>query len=109
MTIAKDALAERGFSELEILVAKQIVDPDPTVRLALAKALPNIGVNDPRPWLLWLSHDLDADVRRATVAILATNPDPALQDRLLELELKETNESVLDVVKQALEQRRRRQ
>jgi HEAT repeat protein len=79
MTIAKDALAERGFSELEILVAKQIVDPDPTVRLALAKALPNIGVNDPRPWLLRLSHDLDAGVRRATVAILATNPDPALQ------------------------------
>ena len=74
----------------------------------LAKVLPSIAVSDPRPWLLWLSHDTDPRVRKATVAILATNPDPILQDRLRELELKETDESVLRVVKQALEQRRRR-
>jgi len=105
--IAKNALANRGFSPLEIVVARQIVDPDPAVRLEVTKKLTNIAVSDPRPWLLWLSHDIDASVRKATVAILATNPDPILQDRLLELELEETDESVLGVVKQALEQRRR--
>ena len=105
--LAKETLVKRGFSQLEIRVARQIVDPDPAVRLALAQALPNIAVNDSRPWLLWLSRDTDAKVRRATVAILATDPDPALQERLLELELEETDASVLAVVKQALENRRR--
>jgi hypothetical protein len=104
--IATDALVRRGFSQLEIRVARQIVDPDPKERLALAQALPNIPVNDPRPWLLWLSHDDDVSVRKATVAILATNPDPVLQNRLRELELEETDEGVLAVVKQALEQSR---
>ena len=106
-TIAKVTLSERGFSPVEIRIARQIVDPDPAVRLELVKRLPNIAADDPRLWLLWLSHDMDPDVRRATVAILATSPDPVLHNRLRELELEETDASVMRVVKLALEHRKR--
>jgi hypothetical protein len=106
-TMARITLSERGFSKIQIQIARQIVDPDPAVRAELAKTLPNIARNDPRPWLLWLSRDIDPNVRRATVAILATSTDRDLQNRLRELELEETDEGVLRVVRRALEQRTR--
>jgi hypothetical protein len=106
-TMARITLSERGFSEIQIQIARQIVDPEPAVRAELAKTLPNIARNDPRPWLLWLSRDIDPNVRRVTAAILATSTDRDLQNRLRELELEETDEGVLRVVRRALEQRTR--
>lgn len=105
--IAKAELSERGFSEVQIRIARQAVDPDPAVRLQLARKLPNLAGTDPLPWLLWLSRDVDPEVRRTTIGILATSPDPAVQDRLRELEEEETDASVLNVVRRALEQRGR--
>ena len=81
-----------------------MIDPDPQVRLKLSRSVPRIPGIDPRVWLLWLSHDVDPSIRRETAAILATSPDPALKARLRELESEETDESVLRVVRRALEQ-----
>jgi len=103
--VANAELARRGFSEVQRRVARQIVDPDPQVRLTLAQSLPNVAGLDPRAWLLWLSRDDDANVRRATIAILATSPDPAVKDRLRELEREETDPGVLRLVQQALSDR----
>jgi len=102
---ARAVLTQRGFSELQLRVARRIVDPNPAARLELAQALPNLAGIDPRPWLLWLSRDADPSVRRAVVGILATSPDPALHNRLRELVVEETDASVLSLVKRALDQR----
>jgi hypothetical protein len=65
-------LLRRGFSEVEVAVARRLTDPDPAERLALVGHLPQIAGIDPEPWLLWLCRDEDADVRLAALTLIAT-------------------------------------
>lgn len=75
---AAEELRRRGFSEAELRLARQLVDPDPAVRLGLCSQLLGTEQIDPVPWLLELARDEEARVRLAALGLLATTGDPAL-------------------------------
>jgi hypothetical protein len=102
---AVDELYRRGFQTKHFRLAELLVDPDPNVRLALVRRLPQMPGIDSRPWLLWLSRDQEPAVRKAAVAVIATSSDSALQRRVRELEREETDEEVLRTVRQILDTR----
>ncbi|MDA1050282.1 MAG: HEAT repeat domain-containing protein [Planctomycetota bacterium] len=103
---AVDELYRRGFQTKHFRLAELLVDPDSNVRLQLVQSLPQMSGIDSRPWLLWLSRDQDPEVCKAAVAVIATSADPSLQQRVRELEREETDDDVLQVVRQILNNRR---
>ncbi len=80
-----DELRQRGFSEVELQLARQLVDPDPSVRLGLCRRLLSVEGIDPVPWLLELAHDREASVRLTALGLLATTGDPALVHEVRQL------------------------
>jgi hypothetical protein len=78
-------LHDRGLSGQHLELARDLTDPDPAVRRRLVDRLPDIPGLVARPWLLWLSHDDDADVRLAALTFLATSTDPRLLDYVRQL------------------------
>ena len=102
---AVDELYRREFQTKHLRLARLLVDPEPKVRLALVRSLPQMSGIDSRPWLLWLSHDPEPEVRKAAVAVIATSSDSALLQRVRELEREETDDEVLRVVRQILNTR----
>jgi hypothetical protein len=78
MARVRAELARRGFNEVHLELARRLFDPDPEVRLELARRLPGLESVDAAPWLLWLSEDKDPEVRLAAITLLATTDDPAL-------------------------------
>ena len=99
-------LAGRGFDSVRLKLAHDLTDPDPRTRKALADALPGIRGIDARPWLLWLSHDEDPEVRLVAITVMATTTDRRLLERLRQLELHETDPNVLRQL-QRMQTRRR--
>jgi hypothetical protein len=83
LTSAAEAeLRRRGYRSIDLPICRAIVHPDPKVRRRLAENLPTMASVDARPWLMQLSEDEDADVRRAAEGILRTSRDPAVQRQL---------------------------
>ena len=78
---AEAELRRRGYRTVDLPICRALVHPDPDVRRKLAEALPTMHNIDARPWLLQLSQDDHADVRRAAEGILRTSRDPALESR----------------------------
>jgi hypothetical protein len=79
---AEVELKRLGFREKHLELARQLFDPDPAVRLRLARALPEVQDMDAAPWLLQLSADESADVRLDAIGLLATTSDPQLLARV---------------------------
>lgn len=79
---AENELWRRGYRSTDLPLCRALVDPDPEQRRQLAEALPKMLAVDSRPWLLQLTEDPDADVRRAATGILRTSRDPGLLRRL---------------------------
>ena len=52
------------------------------MRQEVVEALPVLDAVNSREWLVWLSHDRDAGVRRAAITLLATSGDPEIQKRI---------------------------
>lgn len=67
---AERELDRRGYAKEHLPLAKQLVDPDSRERRKLAEQLPRLTNVDPRPWLLQLTEDEDAEVRRTAEGIL---------------------------------------
>ena len=99
---ATDELLRRGFTELHLQLAMQLFHPHPRIRQQLANRLPTLPNIDARPWLMQLSHDPAAEVRRVVIALLATSSDPELHRRLQQLELEETDAALLQQVRSML-------
>jgi len=99
---AREELQRRGFQPLHFRLAEMLLDERAAVRVELAQLLPQLSGMDARPWLIWLSQDAEAEVRRASVAIIATSADPALRQHLRGLEQQETDDAVLRLVRQVL-------
>lgn len=93
-------LTRRGFQPLHLQLAERLVAPDPDTRLELVTQLPTLAGIEARAWLLLLSRDPDATVRAATVRLLATSNDPALQAEIERMAREETDDGVLRVVRQ---------
>ena len=77
-TAAEAELAARGFGSVELELAWQLTDPQPSVRQGLLERLPTTPAVDTSRWLLWLCRDESADVRLAALSLLATTADPRL-------------------------------
>jgi hypothetical protein len=76
---AEKELRWRGFTDVELELARQLFDPDPQIRKHLAELLPSLQSIDAAPWLLALCRDEDAEVRLIAVSLIATSGDPALK------------------------------
>jgi len=86
-------LHRRGFSLREIEIGKHLTSPDAAERTKFTEQLPSSGIAV-KPWLLYLSGDPDAEVRRAAVTIMATSNDPELKAKLRELAISDADEVV---------------
>ncbi|MBN1854925.1 MAG: HEAT repeat domain-containing protein [Pirellulales bacterium] len=85
----------RGFSELELGLARKIASPDINLRRQLIEEIPHIPDIDGRRWLFWLAEDDHVDIRLAAMTLLATITDPATQRRLLELASQDQDPRVI--------------
>jgi hypothetical protein len=79
---AREELKRHGVDERQLNLARGAVDSDPHIRQEVVEALPLVDSVDTRGWLLWFSHDRDAEVRRAAISLLATSSDPELKKRV---------------------------
>lgn len=79
---AREEIMRAGVDERQLGLARGAVDSDPRVRKEVVEALSLIGSVDGRAWLLWFSHDHDAEVRRAAISLMATASDPELKKRV---------------------------
>jgi hypothetical protein len=102
-TSARVELEARGYSQRQIEVGQHLVSPDAEERLRWTEWLPGIRGIDARFWLLRLSHDPHAQVRRAAVGLLATDRDPEVVRRLQRVVIEETDERVRDQASRTLE------
>lgn len=82
---AEAEVVRRGCTPKQIELLRQISDPDPQVRRAAAETLPRQPGVDGRPWLLWLAHDTNAEVRWTAISLLATSGDPETLRQIQEL------------------------
>lgn len=104
--VAAAAAAEldsRGFSSRQIETGKHLASPDAAERLRWAEALPGIRGIDARNWLLRLSRDVNLQVRRTAVGLLATDHDPEVMGRLRQIAVEETDPQLRDQAGRALE------
>ncbi len=95
----------RGFSEVDLELARQLFSPDAEIRKQLARAVPRLASVDAAQWLMWLALDPQTDVRLAAVGTLATTGDPALLDRVEALARKDRDPQVQALAEQIAKQR----
>lgn len=100
---ARAELGACGFSPREIEVGEHLVSPDAAQRLQWIEWLPGIRGVDARFWLLRLSHDLNGQVRRAAVSLLATDRDPEVIRRLQRVVVEDPDERIRLQAGRALE------
>jgi hypothetical protein len=79
---ARRELVRRGFSEVDLQLARQLFSPDVETRKQLARTVPRLSSVDAAQWLMWLAQDPEPDVRLVAISMLATTGDPALLDRV---------------------------
>lgn len=79
-------------SEQALLAAMN--NADPAVRRALAESLPGMRGVDVRQWLLVLSDDPDATVRRTAITWMATSGDPRMLNRVRMAARSDPDESI---------------
>jgi hypothetical protein len=90
---AEKVLKKRGFRDLDLQLARQLVSPDAATRRQLAENIARLPIAASR-WLIWLSQDTDPAVRSAAVSLMVTAQDPRLRRRLLEMETNEPDDGI---------------
>ncbi len=103
-TPARQELLRRGFSEVDLELARQLFSPDTEVRKQLALAVPRLASVDAARWLMWLAADPQPEVRLAAITTLATTGDPSLLDRVEAMARKDSDERVQAVADQIAKQ-----
>jgi hypothetical protein len=104
-TAARRELLRRGFSEVDLELARQLFSPDVSARKQLALAVPRLASVDAVRWLMWLAADPQPEVRRAAITTLATTGDPRLLDRVEELARKDSDQQIQALADQIAKQR----
>ncbi len=105
-TAAERELLRRGCSQRQIEIGRALTSPLASERRRWADALPHLADIDAKPWLLWLSRDADADVRRTVVTLMATSREPELLRRLAEIAATDENEVVRELAARVTSPRR---
>jgi HEAT repeat protein len=104
---AEVELRRRGFSDVQLELARQLFDPDPRVRMCLVERLPSLQSVNVVPWLLQLCRDEDSDVRRAAVALIATTGDPVLKAEAVRMARQDADPRLKDQSERIAQQRER--
>lgn len=81
----EQALRDRGLSPEQIGLGKMVVHPQTRMRLSAVSTILDHTDLDPVVWLLFLSHDADADVRARAVEALAGRDSSQARERLSEM------------------------
>ena len=102
---ARRELVRRGFSEVDLELARQLFSPDAETRKQLARAVPRLSSVDAAQWLMWLALDPQPEVRLAAVTTLATTGDPALLDRVEALARNDRDPQIQALAEQIAKQR----
>jgi hypothetical protein len=103
-TSARRELMRRGFSEVDMELARQLFSPDAEVRKQLALAVPRLASVDAARWLMWLATDPQPEVRLSAITTLATSGDPSLLDKVEALARKDSDQRVKAVADQIAKQ-----
>ena len=104
-TAARRELLRRGFSEVDLDLARQLFSPDIAARKQLALAVPRLASVDAARWLMWLAADPQPEVRMAAITTLATTGDPRLLDRVEALARKDSDQQIQALADQIAKQR----
>jgi hypothetical protein len=104
-TAARRELLRRGFSEVDLELARQLFSPDVAARKQLAQAVPRLASVDAARWLMWLAADPQPEVRMAAITTLATTGDPRLLDRVEALARKDSDQQIQALADQIAKQR----
>lgn len=102
---ARRELLRRGFSEVDLELARQLFSPDVAVRKQLALAVPRLASVDAVRWLMWLAADPQPEVRMAAITTLATTGDPQVLDRVEALARKDSDQQIQALGDQIAKQR----
>jgi len=102
---ARRELVRRGFSEVDLELARQLFSSDAEARKQLARAVPRLSSVDAAQWLMWLALDPQPDVRLAAMTTLATTGDPALLDRVSVLVRNDRDPQIQALAEQIAKQR----
>jgi hypothetical protein len=102
---ARRELARRGYSEVDLELARQLFSPDAETRKQLARAVPRLSSVDAAQWLMWLAMDPQPEVRLAAVTTLATTGDPNLLDRVEALARNDRDPQIQALADQIAKQR----
>lgn len=93
---AEAELTRRGFSPREIEAGKHLASDNPDERRRWTEALPGMRGIDAKSWLLWLSRDPDAAVRRAAVTLMATSQDLQMLRRVEQVSREDADPATRD-------------
>jgi hypothetical protein len=92
-----DELARRGFGRVTKQLVDQFLSHSPADRLRLVEVVLNDPSIGPRPWLLLLAEDPDADVRLLAITVLATSRDAALLERTWQIAIRDRDPRIADL------------
>jgi hypothetical protein len=102
----EEKLAERGFRRLSTRVVKQYVSDDLQERLCVVDSVLTEPDVDPRPWLLLLAEDEDADVRLMAVSVMATSNDKTLIEAAWQAAIGDHDPRIADLAERLRARRR---
>ncbi len=104
-TVSRTELRRRGYSEVDLELARQLYSPDAETRKQLARTVPRLESVDASRWLMWLALDPEPEVRRAAITTLATTGDPGLLERVEAMVAKDTDPQIQALAGQIAKQR----
>ena len=94
------ALRSSGFSDERLALASELATSPPIERIRLLHSIATRTDLDPRPWLLWMAEDGEAEVKQQAVALLSSmTQDLDMQRDLRRLLGQETDESVAQALR----------
>jgi hypothetical protein len=102
-------LTRRGFGRLSERLVEQLFSADLEDRLALVDCVLTEPGVDPRPWLMLLSDDANADVRLLAVTIMATSNDAVLVEKAWQVSIRDRDSRIAALAGRLRERRTQRQ
>jgi hypothetical protein len=96
---AEESLRQSGFGDAELSWSRLLVSPQVAHRRQLLEVTGQM-LRGSTQWLIWLSHDPEAEVRAAAVGRLITSQAPHVARRLLELECTESDPDICRQLKE---------
>jgi hypothetical protein len=102
----EEKLADRGFRRMSSRLVKQYLSDDSHERLRVVDSVLTEPDVDPRPWLLLLADDEDAEIRLQAVTVMATSNDERLIEAAWETAIGDRDPRIADLAERLKARRR---